>query len=277
MTPEERKAWGEKMKLARQKKELERAQQTASEQLTPETEDILFEKTDFQEPTQDLEEIRRQLKELKEDNTLLRAAMLNGQNSSTSIGVNKQGNLVGEVEKYAVDPSTYPDPTKRLADEPRLAPIAFKHNYVLDYDINISSYTTQSGVNMKEPKFTIRLSRAVYDDQGNHVQMTNPANNKLEDKYYIVKQLIFHEDPQAAIVIARENGVDIDEANQKRFLDEMRYLRVRDWLFDVFWPRPSSLPAGKKQEVIGNQLVDIYTKSSEEPSEIPFHQLNRKG
>jgi hypothetical protein len=81
---------------------------------------------------------------------------------------------------------------------------------------------------MREPKFTIQLNRIVLNDQG---EQTN--------KRYIARRLIFHEDPQAALVVARENNLAVDENNQKEFLDEMRYLRVKDWLFDVFWPKPA--------------------------------------
>lgn len=221
---------------------------------------------DFQEPEQGLDEMRRQLRETNETMALLKAALLNNQNNqpSQSIGVG-QGRLVGEVEKYLVDPDNYPDPTPRLAKEPRLQAVNFNYDYELDYHMDIVSYETKTGINMKEPKFHISLNRVVLDEQGNRT-----------DKRYIAKRLVFHEDPQAAVVIARENNLPIDSANEKVFLDEMRYLRCRDWLFGVFWPQPVSEKAQIREEVIGGTIVQVFTKASQDSSEIEFDKLTNK-
>ncbi len=214
-----------------------------------------------------LDQLKAQIKEIQETNALLKAALLGNQNNqpSQSIGVNRQGGMVGEVERYLVDPNNYPDPTPRLAKEPRLQAVNFNYNYELDYNMDIVSYETKTGINMKEPKFHISLNRVVLDDQGNRT-----------DKRYIAKRLVFHEDPQAAIVIARENGLPIDDSNEKAFLDEMRYLRCRDWLFGVFWPTPPSEKAQIREEVIGGTIVQVFTKASQDSSEIEFDKLTNK-
>lgn len=252
-TPEEIAAWAKKMQELKAQKAAEREQETVK------TDD--FEVTDFKE-TPELDEIRAQMKEVMETNALLKAALLNKPSEGVNIG---QGKVLGEVEKYLVDPGNYPDPTKRLADEPRLQPLAFKFNYELEYGVSVTSYETKAGINMKEPKFAITLNRIVVDSQG------NPTN-----KRYIARKLIFHEDPQAAMVIARDNGIDIDRSDEKVFLNEMRYLRVRDWLFDIFWPKPIDEQAKISEEVIGGTIVQVFTKSSEESSAIDFDKLNTK-
>jgi hypothetical protein len=53
----------------------------------------------------------------------------------------------------------------------------------------------------------------------------------------------------------------------------MRYLRVRDWLFDVFWPKPASSQGAILEEVIGGSLVQISTRSSVDASSPDFDAL----
>ena len=262
-TEEERKAFGAKMKAARNKNEnIKPETSTSDSSQSPKVPQE--DQTEHIASEQGTTEILQQLKELQESNALLKAAFLN-QGASQGVGVNQRGSLVGEVEKYLTDPANYPDPTVRLRKEARLQPLAFDYNYELDYDVSTSSYETISGVRMREPKFHVTLNRIVLDDQG---LQTN--------KRYIARKLIFHEDPQAAIVIARDNGLAVDKSDEKSFLDEMRYLRVRDWLFDIFWPKAPT-PADKiREEVIGGTMVQVFTKSSEDASGIDFDKIKAK-
>lgn len=263
-TPEERKAFGEKMKAAKASKgptankDLNKTT-TSSSTVYPGVETP---KVDEQGPVS-MEALQKQINEVMETNALLKAVLLGKDQGGVNLGRGNQ--VVGEVDKYLVDPSNYPDPTSRLAAEPRLRPIAFEFNYELGYDFSIRSYETKTGINMREPEFLVTLSRIRLDDQGNQT-----------NKRYIARRLIFHEDPQAALVVARDNNIDIDETDQKTFLDEMRYLRVRDWLFDVFWPKPATPKEDIHEEVIGGTIVQVYTKSSEESSGIDFDQIKTK-
>lgn len=220
-------------------------------------------------------DMQRQIDQLMEDNALFRAALLRG-NSNDSVAVGRNNKLVGEVDKYLIDSENYPDPTPRLAAEPRLQSIAFSHNYELDYEFRVRSYETKTGLNMREPEFTVTLNRIVLDGQGNRVKIVNPQNGKLEEKRYRAKRLMFHEDPQAALVIARENNLDVDKSDEQVFLNEMRYYRVRDWLFGVFWPVSAQARAEVQEEAIGGTIVQVFTKSSVEPSQVDFDKLNTK-
>jgi hypothetical protein len=56
----------------------------------------------------------------------------------------------------------------------------------------------------------------------------------------------------------------------------MRYLRVKDWLFDVFWPKPAQLKDQIREEVIGGTIVQVFTKNSEEPEGMDFDKLQTK-
>jgi hypothetical protein len=212
-----------------------------------------------------------------ETNALLKAALLNNQNTNTqgtdNVQVGRGNKVIGEIDKYLVDPASYPDPTKRLADEKRLQGVNFKHDYDLEYEFRVSSYETKTGLNMREPDFLITLFRVVYDAQGEPVLITDPKTGKLGVKRYIARRLSFKEDPQAALVIARENSLDIDKTDEKAFLDEMRYLRVRDWLFDIFWPKQSTSQSNVMEEVIGGSLVQISVRNSVEASSPDFDRL----
>jgi len=267
-TDEERKAFGDKMRASRAAKETE---QIAS--VSPVVPPVVSPVEPTVEPQEvsdgpTMADMQRQINEVMETNALLRAAFLNGQTpqagpvSNTSIG---GGRLLGEVEKYLVDPTNYPDPTPRLKAENRLQSIAFNHNYELDYVVSVTNYETKTGINMKEPNFTIQLNRIVLDEQGEQTP-----------KRYIARRYIFKEDPQAALILARENNLDIDKSDEKVFLNEMRYIRARDWLFGVFWPKSEIQATKIREEVIGGQLVQVFTKSSLDASSIDFDKLTKK-
>lgn len=262
MTNEQKLAASDRMKAMHAAKKLDR--ETAP--LLPVTVELAENTTPDVPTDQNIDDMKAQMLEMKQTMDLMRQALLNqNQSINTNVSMNQHGELIGEFDKYLVDPSNYPDPTARLADEPRLASLAFKHNYELEYEVGISAYQTKSGKNIREPKFNVTLNRVVIDDQGN-----------TTSQRYIARKLVFHEDPQAALVIAREQNIEVNKGDERLFLNEMRYLRVRDWLFGIFWPVAVRQQDGIREQVIGNQLVQVFTKSSEESSSIPFDQMNKK-
>lgn len=119
---------------------------------------------------------------------------------------------------------------------------------------------------MTEPRFTLDLNRIVYDEE-----TYEPTN-----KRYTVCRMVFFEDPQTAMIIARENGIQIDAQDEASFLDEMRFLRMRDWLLEAFYPPKPAPNRNKREQVIGNQMVEVWEISSETSAKIPFDQLNSK-
>lgn len=176
--------------------------------------------------------------------------------------------LVGTFERYTVTPDYYPDPSQRLAQEPRLQRFAFSDNYELDWAVGLSQYKTIDGVNTKEPKFSLKLIVKVYDEE----------TGELTNRRFVILTGIFHEDPDAAIMVARDNGLTVDEDNEHDFLNEMRYLRFRDWLLEAFYPTPPPPSSNKRDMVIGNKLVEVYEVSSDKPESMAkgFSQLTKK-
>jgi hypothetical protein len=241
-TPEEKKAWGEKMKAAREAKK--------QAEPSPET-------TNSGEVS--LSDLLKQVQEIREENTLLRAAVLQKGPQVTDKGV------VGTFEKYVTDPGHYPDPRERLSSEPRLEQFAFKSNWELGWKIEDTRYQTIDGVWEKQPKFTLQLIYKVRDDETG--ELTNRRAGRA--------QLIFFEDPVAAISVARENGLPVEGQEERTFLNEMRYLRARDWLIECFLPPKPQSNKNKREMVIGGRLMDVWEISGDE-EKIPFDQLNSK-
>ena len=164
---------------------------------------------------------------------------------------------VRAITKYSLNPSDWPDPRKRLAEESRLQRHAFKENFILEWDVGKVQYQ-KDGVNYTEPKFRLELWKWLED----------PKSGELTTKKFRVHKVTFFEDPDAAVQIATDNGVEVDSLLQKPFLDEMRYLRVRDWLLEIFYPAPIKQSGAPREEIIGNRLVPVIETSSAEPIDI---------
>lgn len=249
-------AWTEEQKqAARERMKAMHAKKKAQNDV-PMVDDVPTKIADeeYSDLKQQIEELKKALFDLKEkkDNGLEVPQV-------TARGV------IGTFEKYSTDPSRYPDPTERLYNEPKLKRFAFRENYELNFAVNISSYETLDGRREKQPKFTLQLIPKIFEDDGQD-----------HGRRYIKKQIILHEDPDTALFLAKENGLDVDEYNEKEFLDEMRYLRMRDWLLEDFYPPKTEAMKNRKQTVINNQVVEIYETSSEQPSAIPFQDLRGK-
>jgi hypothetical protein len=180
------------------------------------------------------------------------------------VQVNNRGSLVGSFEKYILDPAAYPDPRERLSNEPKLQRFAFKINNDLEWDVTTTSYQTQDGINTKEPKFSLKL-----------ISIHTDENGEPNGDAHVIRGISMHEDPQSAIVIAREQGIEVGD-DQKAFLDEMRYLQLRDWLLECFYPKPAEAAQKKRQEVIGNRVVEVFSTSGRDSQTIPFGDLKGK-
>lgn len=251
LTEEQRKALGERLKLARAAK-AEKAKQSPS-QVAPEPKEQILSHEDIGSLIKRLEELEK------------REFMRNLPQQQTP-QVSPHGSLIGTFEKYILDPKHYPDPRERLADEPRLRRFAFKENYELEWLIESTRYETKDRINTVEPKFTLELNYVIHDED---------TGEKTNGRYTL-RRAIFHEDPQAAIFVARENGIEVDESNEKAFLDEMRYLRMRDWLLGVFYQPKPQPKKNKKDMVIGGKLVEYFEINSQDSETIPFAQLKNK-
>lgn len=276
-TDEERAAFGAKMKALRENKKLQTMVEKMNSAPVPAENRVALVQEEFlaepapvsiEAPAEQNNQSNVDLQELLRQNQEVLIALLRerqGQTQpTTATTIGTAGRVLGEVEKYTIDPHQYTSPVERLAKEPKLATIAFDYNYELDYEMGVHAYENKAGINMKEPKFLVRLTRIALDKDGNQT-----------DKRYIIKNMRFHEDPQAALVIAREQGIPLDNfADEKLLLDEMRYLRVKDWLFDIFWPKGADRSRVEHtEEVVDGTIVQTFSKPVGEPGGLDFDKL----
>lgn len=257
-TEEEREAVRERLRLAREKKAALHAQAAAETPKQPEPVAPATTEQDYQALLRHVAELTETVRRLQQ------------QPAPAALPQTPQfghtGRLVGTLEKHLVDPKAYPDPRTRLASAmpPR---IAFEHNYELGWEIQTTTYETKDGLNMKEPRFILELRKIVMDEDSGE-----PTKGR-----YVICKMMFHEDPQAALTIAHEKGLEIDEGNQKFFLDEMRFLRMRDWLLEAFFPpKPSQEKKSRKEVVIGGRLVEFFEVNDANPQALPFNELKKK-
>lgn len=268
-TDQERKEFGDKMRELRQKRlEEQRVESTTAEQKEAEknveldavAEDLPPEITNIPEPsTEDI--LKRALE------AIATLAQLQG-NAAGANGpsINSAGKLTGTIEKYSLDESRYPDPMSRLADEPRLQRFGFKENYELRWEITSSEYTTIDNVRMREPKFVLDLVKVVY----------NEDTGEKTNGRYVLYRMVMHEDPDTALTVARNNGVNVDDYDETTFLNEMRYLQMRDWLVECFYKPSSTSVTNKREMVIDGKLVEYFEISSKDSAKIPFAELDTK-
>lgn len=211
----------------------------------------------------DVSELKRQIEELKTMQWQLMAqTMGNQQQGGAQVGVN---GMTGTVDRFDMNFDLYPDPSERLEKEQKLQRFAFQINYELEFKVSESAYTTIDNVRMREPKFTLELVRIVMDEDTG-----DPTDGR-----YSVARLTLHEDPDTALFLAREMGMQVDRNDEMSFLNEMRYIRMRDWLLDCFYPPKPETKTQRRQTVIGGRLVDYWEKNTEGGTGITKEQWDR--
>src|SRR3990167_2262712 len=123
MTAEERKAWGAKMKAAREAKR---------------TADLI----ETNPPTVDNNDVSKLLKRSEE----LESRQFFSQPQQTP----QPQAAIRSITKYSINPKDYPDPRERLSNETKLERHAFKHNFELGWKVGRVNYD-KDGVHYVEP------------------------------------------------------------------------------------------------------------------------------
>lgn len=160
---------------------------------------------------------------------------------------------VRAITKYSVAAGDYPDPRQRLFAEQRLILKNFVPQWwALEWKVDKVFYD-KDGVKYTEPRFTLELWHIMENEAG-----------EPSDKRYKVCSGMFFEDPDSFMTVAEEKGLEVPPSLQKEFMDEMRYMIIRDWLFECFYPpKPTTQQTNRTETVIGNRLVEVVEINSE--------------
>ena len=167
------------------------------------------------------------------------------QGFNTNIGAN---GVQGRVFKYPVEKGFYPDPTDRLYDEPRLKRFGLRDNFFFDWEVEGVEYE-KYGVTYAEPRFTVRLFRRMFEDDG--VTPTGQMG--------LVNRQVLHEDEVVARAAADKLSLNDTFDSFQDMMNEMRYYRIRQWLLDLFTPADVKTHVGRpNQMVIDGKVVEMF-------------------
>lgn len=183
--------------------------------------------------------------------------------------LNHQGRMAGVMQKYAVDARDYDDPRPELMDTQELERFAFKQNYYLMWDVEAIQYENKWGIAYSEPRFVLKLYKRLFEEDGTPTPVTDNAgvaqldeNGKPLHKSYLVQRAYFFEDPAASIIEARALGITVTDANSKAFLQQMRKLRYKTWLLEIFQPkRATNTSRSTKTMMVGSTQVQVESYS----------------
>lgn len=245
-TEEEKKAFAEKMKAAREAK-LKEDKVEGNVVLTQEQ---------FQELMQRLAKVESTSRE-------------STPGKPQEVQLNDLGRAVGVLQKYSVDARDYDDPRPLLMDLPELQRFAFKENYFLLWDVEQLMYETKFGTSYSVPKFILKLYKRLYEDDGTPTPDIDRATGqqRLDDqgkpmfRSYLVQRFTTTTDPNAAVSEARRMGISIENANTREFLDQMRFLEYKNWLLEVFQPKKPTTARRTENMVVGSTQVQVESYS----------------
>lgn len=161
------------------------------------------------------------------------------------------GEVQGIVYRYEVDKNYYPDPTKRLLDEPKLIRFAPHQNFIFRWAVDGVEYK-KNNITYAEPRFTVELFRRLYNEDG------EPTGSAA-----LVARNILHEDDFTTRIMAGRLGIldqfdDTDEGF-RALMSEIRYQRMREWLLSIF--TPAKIQTHRKrptQQVIDGKVVEVF-------------------
>lgn len=171
------------------------------------------------------------------------------QGFNTNLGAN---GVQGRIFRYPVEKSYYTDPTERLYEEERLRRFGLRENFFFDWDVEGVEYEKYN-VTYAEPRFTIRLFRRVFAEDG----ITETGQMAL------VNRQIMHEDEVVARAAADKLGMADKFESFQDMMSEMRYYRIRQWLLDLFTPPTvRSYATQSRPMVIDGKVVEMFDTES---------------
>lgn len=155
--------------------------------------------------------------------------------------------IQGKMFKYPIEESYYPNPIDRLYDLPELSRFNLRENYFFDWEVTGAEYE-KYGVTYAEPRFTIRLFRKMYDEEGQ-------PNGKVA----LINRHIQHEDELVARAAADKLGLTDTFESFQEMMNEMRFMRIRQWVLDLFKPPKVETHKNKPTTMnIDGKVVEVF-------------------
>lgn len=160
------------------------------------------------------------------------------------VGVN---GVTGQVFKYPVEPEYYPNPKERLYDVPFLKRFNLRDNYIITWGVEGVEYE-KNGVAFAEPRFICHLYRRIFDE-----------DNEDTGTAALVSRTFLHEDRMVAIMTANKMGLSEQFEDERELMDEIRFIRVRDWLVALFTPyKFQQFKKKPRMMVIAGKQVEVH-------------------
>lgn len=231
MTPEERQAWGEKMRKARDAaKKAKESMVSEPEVTTTETQGDVITLTKAQ-----FDELLKQVNEAK---------------TSAPVAAAHVDAKVKELFPL----SGYLSPVEKLYDEPKFARFALRNNFEIRWEVKPIKYQTAQGEWFVEPRFELTLLRRQFDEEGKE------AAQKI-----VLGRSSFFEDPAANLIEAEQAGLTEDDLQTPEGLEKIRYWRYIRWIDEKLNPRRVINQAPKSNlTVIGGKVYEVEAFSHQE-------------
>jgi chemotaxis protein histidine kinase CheA len=240
LSPEQKARNAENLKKARE------AKKAKTQAETPEQEQPQAQAQTVEVPTDVLNKLLSEVEELKanrKDSDPLEALKAAAAMQGVSLGKN---GIQGIQYKYSVEKGFYPDPTEQLYQEPRLTRFNLRENYIFKWDVEGVIYESNN-VTYGEPRFVLELFQRMYDNQGNDT-----------GKMFFIKRAYIHEDELSARLAADKLGLTDKFDTFEDMMNSMRYLVMRNWLLEIFYPKQITTRNTVINKVIDGKPVQIH-------------------
>lgn len=173
----------------------------------------------------------------------------NRQNSN--INISSTGDIQGIINKYPIDKDFYPNPVNELLDyaEKAMPAIAIRVTHDILWDVVAHPYQTANNIWYNEPWHIIQIDKRLFDDQG------EPLRDKDSGDEIVIRWRVgyFFEDEIMVKQAANKQGLkDYDSDN---LANEIRLLRMKRWLKDIFYPPKPKPTHSDRQVVVNGQVV----------------------
>lgn len=250
-TEAERKAFGEKMKAARQKRN-EQATETVAQETAPSQ--AQTNETGSVTLTQDqFNEMMSRLQKLEEEKRQAAAQP----DATPATQVDASGRPIGVNEKFPIDPSLYQSPIEQLFDDPLFARFALRENFMFDWSVHPLRYQNIFGIWQVEPKFELVMSRKLRNSDG-----SLKLSKEGKPQAAVVGRFVCFEDPPRDMQEAAEAGLSPDDVGTPEFSKKMRYYQYKKFVSErLNPPRPEDNKKRSKEEVIGGRVYEIQEYS----------------